>query len=680
MRQGVEQRLNRLLLAMPLIVLLCFLLLTSGCSSLNFLQSEQTQPETTSASTQLEKPTTAPEPTPQTPEQLLRAQAESAWSNQNMLEAERLYGILSRSSLGEQERPLVFSRLAYSALENGNGLAAVLALEAWQDADPTVEDNPLWQQTWGRALILLAPTDAQQRANAAASNTAAPLSLRAQGADVLMLLAPETDKVRWMEALNSVYNAGSKADRATMERGLAVLLPSVPAETLHGMLQYSLADTDRLFPWSVLLLDQARREGFFKQGKAAPDGSALSRINASSYADNRLFADILTAKDIELAPSSPSAVELNSGCVVLALPLSGNYAQIGTRIAEGAKAGVADLAQRNVTVELSLIDTDKPLWLEELTRMSDMCPVVGGPLLPEVYAAAKAGGALTRQAFFTFLPSLEGNDEGSLAWRFFSAPQDQINAMLHVANALGIDNYGILAPDEPYGQRMATLFADAAGNNILKNMLYDPTNTTSWNEITRDFVGGGMVGQTPVSSAKFQAAFLPDVWDNSSVLIPYLFFHGEERLLLMGTTLWAQGLNGAQRIDVSNAGLAVFPSAWNPHSTSGVALSLQRRLSALGTNEADLWTGVGYDFVRFASALNLQPNWNAALVNQRIQEAQNMDWSMAPLRWSPSGAAQQDLYIFSPTAEGFVETNLTTLQQKLEQARESYTRRVKTTQ
>ena len=47
------------------------------------------------------------------------------------------------------------------------------------------------------------------------------------------------------------------------------------------------------------------------------------------------------------------------------------------------------------------------------------------------------------------------------------------------------------------------------------------------------------------------------------MLTTALAYNGEDRLVLMGTTLWEQGLSGKSVVNTERFALAVFPGAWN---------------------------------------------------------------------------------------------------------------------
>lgn len=635
------------------------------------------------------------------PDQSLAGQAERAWMARNMPEAERLYGILSRSpETAPNQLRMVLERYVQSALVNRHAQSALDGLDQLRRADPNIVSNGVWQRQLGQALLLLPPTEALRRATGAAAETSMPATLRSQAAAVALLTASAAEKVSWMEALNSLYQTTTPAERQLMERGLYALLPGVPGADLAALVDYSLPDTDQAYPWSVFLLEQARREGAKRGASPTTAGvPAADRLGKDSiFADAALRGEVmggtfsaglttpgLPASGIPaesqtgaLQPGRPGEnVPMSSGCVVLALPTSGNFAAVGSRVALGAEIARQQLAAGGIKAEVVVLNTEDPDWLTRLAPLPPQCTVVGGPLTMPAYSAAKASGALQQRAFFTFTSSLDGDDEGRVAWRFFSSPEDQVSAMLRMAGAVGVDAFAVLYPEEPYGHRMSELFTQGAGSRVVNSAGYSPAEPQSWNGVTKSLVGGYMRGEIPVSSARFQGLFLPDSWDKSASLIPFLFFHGEDRLLLMGTALWEQGITRT-RLDPSNLTLVIFPGGWNSTSPTASASTLISSAQAAGQT-ADSWMGLGYDFVRFALAMNLTAMPAPAEVNTRIQSAGRMGFSIAPLSWTPDGRARQHMFVFSPTADGSsVElVHPDTLKQKLEQVRARYERRLK---
>ena len=610
------------------------------------------------------------------------SQADAAWNAANMREAERLYqAALQSPALSSREREMALSRLAEAAMANKHASTALEALNAWKQLDGRMAQSESWLKLWGRAAMALPQAQSVSYALAVANAPQEPLSYRASAAGVLMARTQSGDGLMWAQRLTALYNEAGRQERVVMERCLAQTCSEMPANTLVSRLQYTLPDTDGVFPWSVLLLEKARREGASMPQSAqdpALEGTTLGRIMGGVFADPELMAAILRGDQtpVQTPVATVSNVPMFAGSYALALPLSGSYSALGNKIAKGAKAAQSELNSRGIRTELYILDTDRSDWLSRLNSLPPQCVTVGGPMLPAAFEQAKASQAVRQRAFFTFLSTLGEGEEGNTAWRFFTSPSDQVRTMIDFAGRAGVRRFATLYPEDAFGRRMSTLFLQAApaGGGITSRS-YPKGNVSEWNAVTAKFVGSYMIGKVPASSASFEGVFLPDSWNNAALIIPCLFFNGEDRLLIMGTSLWEQGLPSGARLDASNLSLVVFPAAWNAANPTPAARNLNALLG--GQGEADIWTGLGYDFVRFAAALHLTPGWTSARVNSLLRTAQQISWSMAPMVWNGSGHASRQLYVLNPTRDGAQQVTPQEMGQRIKQARARYDRRIK---
>lgn len=648
-------------------------------------------------------PTLTPPPPPVavSPEALLRQQADAAWAAGNMSEAERLYGIVSRQAgTPETERVTAFERLARAALAGKHPHTALDALERWKKQSAGAELSWPWLSTWRATVASMPATDQQRVLQTMWSDVKRPAVLRVVAGENLLLRSDEATRAQLGPQLAELYNNAPASERRLMEQAFLETLTPLPEPQIAALASMSDMSQDHVFPWSVVLLEQARRAKKAGRADAAdwlaridfPNVFAASGLLEAARRGDASYAALFAGADMgqsggatAMTPTpAVSSVPLHGGCFALTLPMSGAYASIGWKVAKGAAVAQKELAQSGLNAEIKVINTEAADWLDQLAALPAQCVVVGGPMRPDAYAAAKARGLTQQRAFFTFLSRLDDGDEGTVAWRFFSSPEDQVTAVLGFARQTGVNSYGVLYPEDNFGQRMTDLFMQAvqrSGATMGKTAAYPPSDQVAWNRIINGFVGSYMVNKTPVPSTSFQAVFLPDSWQAAEIAIPYLFFHGEDRLLLMGTALWEQGLAGKTGHDVRNYSLAVFPGAWNSATPTAAAARLMNGLTAEGGTEnatdiaADVWMGIGYDFVRFASALDLQPGWNASAVNSRLGAVQNLDWSMAPLRWN-GGKASQALFLFTPAENGFILADVDQFRERLEQTRTRHANRV----
>lgn len=373
-----------------------------------------------------------------------------------------------------------------------------------------------------------------------------------------------------------------------------------------------------------------------------------------------------TATALKPAPSKPVTpvpppAAPQGTCVVLALPGSGAFAPFAEKIRSGASVAQQELARGGYTVEVRAINSDLPDWLAQVDALPPQCAVVGGPLQAQNYAAAKTAGVTGRRAFFAFLPQLPPGDEGVTAWRFFPGPMDQVAALLEFTRQqLGINDYAALYPGDAYGARMTGLFEQAvrAQGGVVHSASYPPTDMSQWTQAAASLVQPRMVNKVPLPTATFGAIFLPDSWKSMNMLMTSLLYNGEDRQVLLGTSLWEQSLAAQGVPNVQNYALAVFPGAWNP-------ARVPPALQALGSH--DFWVGLGYDFMRFGAGLALSAPATSGELNARIQRAQQMTWAMAPMYWDAHGLAHQRLFLFTPTASGMAPVDVEAFKERRQQ-------------
>ena len=233
--------------------------------------------------------------------------------------------------------------------------------------------------------------------------------------------------------------------------------------------------------------------------------------------------------------------------------------------------------------------------------------------------------------------------------------------------------------------RMSQLFHQEAASRGIEipanaTAAYPPRKPQAWGKSIAGLLGveNTQDGEDPMPpKPEFQAIFLPDGWSQAQMAVPHFFFYQEDRLLFMGSSLWGQGLSQKGDVDTQYFQLAIFPGAWWDKNDSPAADSLRNSLQAEGLEAPDFWTGLGYDFVRFASAVGPLPtSWNPEFLNDRIHAAMAMDWSIAPISWDKNGVASENLFLFRPTSEGMTPVRPDLIRGRLDQARRLHERRI----
>lgn len=595
-------------------------------------------------------------------------EAETAWNEGNMQLAEQHYGRLAvMPQLSAEQRTLVFKHYAMSAAANKHPYKALDALERWLTAQPKADATTAWQETWLQAISELPPMETAHTAQQVYSNTNRPWTLRSQAG---LLFAKEQWQSNAPAAMQLLAEIGSQSQpswRAHLEKSLYTELQTVSPATFDRIYHTVTQQNTTTYPYTIVQLEYARRL------MDSPYGVRQATELLSSLQQYAIF------DDPQLLTSVLGGGASSSECTALALPISGSFAPIGLKVMRGANAAQWELSNNGIDMKVHVINTESADWIQQIEALPAQCVVIGGPLRTSKFTAAYNAGLSSRRAFFTFTPKLDNEKEGAVAWRFFNSPDDQLTTLLRFTESLGITQYGTLYPDEPYGHQMATDFATMVqqqGNTIVRAS-YNPKAPSTWNHTTRNYLKTKHIGKFPMPTSSIEATFLPDGWSAMEMLVPNIFYNGEDRHVLLGSSLWAQGLSSGEYNSTNNFGLAVFPGVWNPEPTTQAGKNLVDSQRQAGLEKPDSWVGIGYDFVRFASKLHVSPQWTAEDINRKLASAKSISWSIAPIDWTPEGIATQHMFLFTPTTLGFTLVNPIAFKKRLEYTRARHEQRIR---
>lgn len=578
--------------------------------------------------------------------------------------------LVSDSSLSRRDSTEAGRLLAASALRNNHPSVALTGLEHWRNASPGVDGHKEWQDAWCLALRALSSHDARTRANEVYQDAARSAPVRSMAGVVMAVRQWEDGELgQSMAALENIYtSAQSKTDKALIEGRLATELNRASSAAAALVASAPTPENQDRFPYSIILIDKLRRQMRDQATRTDAEAALDALSKRISLADPSLFKGppaessfaFQVAGQIPAIPSGPVA----GRTVVLILPQGGQYASISGKIAAGAQAVCDELSASGNKVSLTVIDSDQPDWIARVDGLPGDAVVVGGPLRRDDYVKAKSQGLTSRRVMFAFLPGLEAGDEGRVAWRFFSSAKDQVDTLLAFTSRLGITGYGIFYPEENFGQRMAALFEERAtamgGARKVFKASYAPGDSNNWMAAASKLVSANNSGTA------FQAIFLPDTWKNMEAIVPNFFYYNETRQVLMGTSLWEQGLSSGASVSSQYYALAIFPGSWNAARPTPAGQKLQAGLAAAGKGPADFWAGLGADFARLSAGLNLREGWTPDGVNAALQGV-SIDWSTAPVRWT-GGVAAQQMLLFTPRQGGFEEVNEDTFRRAFTEA------------
>ncbi len=628
-----------------------------------------------------------PARTPAAQTRSLEEQADFAWERGNTVRAETLYQQLVRQpNLAPDMKTQAWERYTRSAVANDHYHLALEALAAWRQALPDAPDSDAWRSAARQAVAGIGQVRGAERPlRDMLMDPTLPWPLRSEAGllltkyfwdqgrlqdsmKTLALLHQEAKVAEVADQLEAVSSSKPGDYQAELEAGLFRELQELSSETLDRLTETATAETANQFPYTIIALEQHRRAA--ANAEDWPKAwQAMRRLASSGELANReLAAEVLGPLEEEYGQPMHG--------VTLALPLSGPFSGVGWKILRGAGVAQQKLAGQGVEIVIHAVNTEQDGWIEQMETIEPSFALTGGPLRGAKFAQLQASSA--DRVVFGFLPSLREAAEGQDAWRFFASPLDQVNADLDLAhNTLHLDRMSVLYPQEPYGERMAQLFTQAVrerGLSLRSSKSYPTGKIEDWNQIVADFLGVNRISMRQENALPpepgIDAVFIPDSWSNTQILVPQFFFFQEERLVVLGTALWGQALENSSGLEMRNYGLAAFPGAWAPDAKTPAVIELRAMLEAEALGEPDFWVALGYDFVRFSNHMGaLAAGWTPEDVNERVQTAQRMEWTMAPVSWSAEGLASQDLFMFQPAAQGVTQVDASLMTERLENAR-----------
>ena len=503
---------------------------------------------------------------------------------------------------------------------------------------------------WVNSIAGLSGVEQGRKAEAVWKNPSSSQALKMRALSIAAS-RPGRQAYAARKELAALYASASADQRAKWETIYWTDLDAMDSETLKKLAGNVSSEQEKSFPWNLVMLKAARR-GLVKDASAV-----LARLS------NPMLYAAPTVLGLGAAPSVSDTVVH----VALVIPQTGSASALGRQVAAGAMAAVDDLRLSGKTVDLRIIDSGLTGWQQAVQALPPQFVMVGGPLIPGRYKVVRDAAA--GRALFSFTASLPAGDEGVKAWRFFASPEDQIHALLDAASSLGISSFGVFSPGDSYSKRMGGLFmqeATARGYTVTSGS-YTAGKMNAWPKEAGTFVKtqvGAQRGSIPIATADFQAIFLPDSWKNMDMLVSSLHYSGAQNRLMMGTSIWEQSLGPTSRNNAATFALTIFPGVWSD-KIPGSGVTAFRNAMAAKNERTDDWSALGFDFVRMAAALNIQPGWTPSQLNRALASAPDMDWASAPIRWDSAGKASRRLFMFQPSSTGHVPADMQTIRDRL---------------
>lgn len=653
----------RTLRALLSVLALFFALSLSGCAGMDFFGKDA-------------PPASAQE------QQALQAKADDAWRAGKYERALTLYGfVLQGQALTREAKLIALERTARAALTLGRYQEALDALDNWGQTDPKVKSTWEWTSLSVQALSATGrERQAEELLARIIQTRGASFELTGPaGIELAKRYASRDLPSQAAQSLRTLHaKAPSRKERAQYESETARMLGSLEPKALSSLLSTVNNANRSVFPYNLIAFEDLRRATVANPAeRSRMQDLADSLQRSSDLADRGLPGRILSqgltaatappAAGAKEAPPLPekdlAAVKPGTVAMALLLPQTGQLRALAAKVQAGANAAKDILAAQGVQVDIRIINTDDPNYVDQLTALPHEVTLVGGPMHSSYFKNLPASGELSRRVFLSFVPEVAEAEEGKHIWRFFWSPQDEVNAVLGIPVEEGVKRFGVIYPEDRMGKRLADAFSTAAaarGAEVTAIHAYPPQDAPKWGDIVKSMVRAtptGTDGKSFTARPDFQAIFIPDELQRADHIIGQLQFYQADSLVILGPQLWSAAFNTAgnrTNISPANYRYAFSPGSWWPQSPVRAVSDLRAQMAKAQQGEPDFWAALGFDFVRLAAGAGAMPPDSAPSdITRRLNDSsKKMEWALAPITWDASGHAKMSMFFLRPSVDG----------------------------
>lgn len=252
----------------------------------------------------------------------------------------------------------------------------------------------------------------------------------------------------------------------------------------------------------------------------------------------------------------PPSLSLNRNAVGCIFPLTGRFAEAGTKALDAVLLSAETFNQRTPAPwKVVVADSGETpegiraaiAYLADAAKVMAIVAIAGS-----AEATIAAREAQSRKVPLILISPKEGVTEvGEYVFQHFLMPTQQIEALTKYAqNNLNAAIFSILYPQDDYGEEMVRIFLSEAkktGGKVDKTIPYSKTQTDFTQQIkklTGNKIGASEKVFATTEEAKarlsvdFEALFIPDSPQRVKMITSQLAFYDVKGVKLLGTSLW----------------------------------------------------------------------------------------------------------------------------------------------
>ena len=220
-------------------------------------------------------------------------------------------------------------------------------------------------------------------------------------------------------------------------------------------------NNDVIFEFRNERLLQGRNKSDFEEKKITKKAlsAVFNMLNQNLSSENKSILD-----NDYFNKNKASLIYKN---ILVFLPLSGSFANFGTKIRKALDISIMNFSNGNI--KITYIDTGKSIDKKEIRNMfNNLKPnLILGPFRREILLSIKPIAKTRSIPILTFsndIAMIENN-----IWSLGFSPEEQVESVISCALSHGYKNFGLIAPDNLYGKIIINASLDLISNNKTNN-------------------------------------------------------------------------------------------------------------------------------------------------------------------------------------------------------------------
>ena len=414
--------------------------------------------------------------------------------------------------------------------------------------------------------------------------------------------------------------------------------------------------------------------------------------------------------------ASGLADQVNIGCL---LPLTGRYETFGNQALRGIELALSMPMAAELEPPLNLIIADTASDPEQAAKAVEMfnekqVAVIIGPIAT-AEAAAEAAQA-NEIPIITLTQASEIPKIGQYVFRNFITPEMQVSTLsAYASETLGVDQFAMLYPDEPYGKTFMNMFWDellARNASVVGLEAYNPAHTDFsdpikklvglYYDVPEDIAKDAKIGpvarqQSPFEAfwgiggndqsqdygsrleaplmpylnklpgeaesdpdeepdpvVDFRAVFIPDSPEKAGLILPQLAYYDVNDVYLLGTNLWHS--DRFIQMAPHHVQGAICTSGFFAGSRSASVKEFVEKFKSVYASEPSFIEAISYDTAKMiADVLQNFPYFGRSYIQAQLAEMPPYDGITGKTRFDETGEAIKDLYLLRVAGRRFVE-------------------------